>query len=169
MQAEELILKSLEQSQRFLNNALDGLNQKEVAWSPAPECNSIAFILWHTVRVEDAVVNGAIQQKGEVYETEGWREKLGTPPNETGGRYTLEQLQTWRVPKLEVLRGYAEAVRAKTLTFLQSVTPEKLSQEVVLFGRSDTVGGVLGFLSTEVAMHVGQIGYLRGVQQGLSK
>ena len=167
MEAKELVLKSLEQSQRFLNNALDGLTQKEVAWSPTPECNSIAFILWHTVRVEDAVVNGAIQRTGEVYETEGWREKLGTPPKETGGRYTLEQLRTWRVPKLEVLRGYAEAVRAKTLTFLQSVTPEKLSQEVVLFGRSDTVGGVLGFLSTEVAMHVGQIGYLRGVQRGL--
>ena len=169
MEAKELILQSLGQSQRFLNNTLDGLTQEEVAWSPAPECNSIAFILWHTVRVEDAVVNGAIQRKGDVYETEGWREKLGTPPNETGGRYTPEQLQTWKVPELEVLRGYAEAVRAKTLAFLQSVTPEKLSQEVVMFGRSDTAGGVLGFLTTEIAMHVGQIGYLRGVQRGLSK
>lgn len=170
MQAKELILKSLEQSQGYLNNALDGLTQKEVAWSPTPECNSIGFILWHTVRVEDAMVNGAIQRKGEVYETESWREKLGTPPNETGGRYTLEQLQTWTVPKLEVLRGYADAVRAKTLTFLQSVTPMKLSQEVIRPGRpADTVGGILARISTEVAMHVGQICYLRGVQRGLNK
>ena len=167
MQAEELIVKSLEQSQRFLNNTLEGLTQDEFAWSPTSECNSIAFIFWHTVRVEDAVVNSAIQQKSEVYEIEGWQEKLGTPPKETGGRYTLEQLRSWRAPKLEVLRGYGEAVRAKTLTFLQSVTPDKLSQEVVLFGHSDTVGGVLGFLSTEIAMHVGQIGYLQGVQRGL--
>ena len=169
MQAKDLIVKSLEQSQRFMNNALDGLTQKEVAWSPTSECNSIAFILWHMTRVEDAVVNGAIQKKGEVYETEGWQEKLGTPSKETGGRYTLEQIRAWKAPELEVLRGYAGAVRAKTSIFLQSVTPRKLSQEVVLFGRNDTTGGVLGFLTTEIAMHAGQIGYLRGVQHGLGK
>ncbi len=35
---------SLEQSQQFLTNALDGLTQKEAAWSPGPECNSFALL-----------------------------------------------------------------------------------------------------------------------------
>ncbi len=122
MEAKELIVRSLEQSQRYLTKALDGLTQEEVAWSPSPECNSIAFILWHNVRVEDRSVNGSIQGKTEQYEAEGWQGKLGTPTQETGGRYTLEQLQAWPVPKLETLRGYANSVREKTPSFIKSVT-----------------------------------------------
>jgi len=168
MEAKELILRSLEQSQQFLTNALDGLTQKEATWSPGPECNSIAFILWHTVRVEDRIINSMIQRGNELYEAEGWQKKLGTPAKETGGRYTVEQLQAWPVPKLEVLRGYANAVREKTLAFLNSVTPKKLS-EVPSTDRPDSVGASLGRMSTEIAMHVGQIGYLRGMQRGLGK
>jgi len=77
VEAKELIIISLEQSQRFLTNALDGLTQEETAWSPNPECNSIAFILWYVTRVEDTFVNCLIQCGKELYEAEGWQEKLG--------------------------------------------------------------------------------------------
>ncbi len=169
METKELIKKSLEQSQRFLTNALDGLTQKEATWSPSPECNSIAFILWHTVRVEDRFINGMIQRGNELYEAESWREKLGTPAQESGGRYTLEQLQSWPVPNLETLQGYANSVRKKTLAFLESVTPEKLSEVPSPDRSPDSVDAILGRMSTEIAMHVGQIAYLRGMQRGLNK
>ncbi len=45
MDAKDLILRSLEQSQEYLSKALEGLSQEELAWSPGPECNSIPFIL----------------------------------------------------------------------------------------------------------------------------
>ena len=169
MEARELILSSLEQSQRYLTKALDGLTQEEAAWSPGPECNSIAFIFWHIIRVEDLVVNNMIQSENELYEADGWREKLGTPAKESGGHYTMEQLQAWPVPKLEVLQGYANSVRQKTLAFLNSNPPEKLS-EVPRPDRSpDSIGAILNRISTEIALHVGQIAYLRGVQRGLDK
>ena len=169
MEAKELILKSLEQSQRFLTNALDGLTQEEAAWSPSPECNSIAFILWHMTRVEDFFVNRIIQRETELYEAEGWREKLGTPAKDSGYEYTVEQLQAWPAPKLETLQGYAISVREKTLAFLKAMPPEKLS-EVPRPDRSpDSIGDTLGRISTEIALHVGQICYLRGMQRGLDK
>jgi len=166
MEVKELVKNSLEQSQRFLTNALDGLTQEEAAWSPSPECNSIAFILWHTVRVEDRSVNGTILKGTGLYEAEGWQGKLGTPAGESGGRYTVEQLQAWPVPKLEILQGYANSVREKTLAFLESATPEKLD-EVPSPDRPDSVSAMLGRMSTEIALHVGQIAYLRGIQRGL--
>ena len=170
MEITELIRKSLEQSQGYLTNALDGLTQEEVAWSPNAECNSIAFVLWHIIRVEDFFVNGLIQHEDELYEAEGWREKLGTQAKDMGVRYTVEKLQAWQAPKLEVLQGYADSVREKTLAFLQSITPEKLSEEVSRPDRPpDSVGGLLGRISTEIALHVGQIAYLRGVQRGMDK
>ena len=167
MEAKELILRSLEQSQGYLTKALDGLTQEEAAWSPKTECNSIAFILWHIARVEDFFVNRVLQRENELYEAEGWREKLGTPVKVY--QYSAEELQAWPVPKLEDLRGYAKSVREKTLAFLNSMPPDKLS-EVPRPDRSpDSIGTTLSHISTEIAMHVGQIAYLRGVQRGLDK
>jgi len=169
MEAKELILMSLEQSQGYLNKALDGLTQEEAAWSPNAGCNSIAFILWHITRVEDFFVNRVIRRENELYEAEGWREKLGTPPKETGYQYTAEQLQTWPVPQLEVLRGYASSVIQKTLAFLKSVPYQKLSEVPHPDRSPDSIGATLSHISTEIALHVGQIAYLRGVQRGLDK
>ena len=167
MEAKELILRSLEQSQGYLTRALDGLTQEEVAWSPKAECNSIAFILWHIARVEDFFVNRVIQRENELYESGGWQEKLGTPVK--AYQYSAEELQAWQVPKLEDLREYFNSVREKTLAFLNSIPPEKLS-EVPRPDRSpDSIGTTLSRISTEIAMHVGQIAYLRGMLRGLDK
>ncbi len=170
MEATEVIFGSLEKSQDYLMSALDGLTQEEATWRLGAECNSIAFILWHIARLEDYFVNGVFQHEEEIYETENWRDKLGTPAKEVGFRYTAEQLQNWPVPKLEDLLGYAKSVRNKTLSFLKSQTPEKLSEAVVRPNRPpDTVGQRLYLFTTDIAMHVGQIAYLRGAQRGLDR
>jgi len=169
LQVVEAIKKSLEQSQGYLTKALDGLTQKEAAWKPAAESNSIAFILWHMTRVEDFFVIRVIQRQVELYEAEGWREKLGTPVKDTGFEYTFEQLQTWPVPKLEVLRGYADSVRKSTLALLNSIAPEKLSELARPDRSPDTIGDILCRITTEIALHTGQIAYLRGIQRGINK
>jgi uncharacterized damage-inducible protein DinB len=167
MDAKELLLRSLEESNGYLTRALNGLTQEEATWSPSPECNSIAFILWHMTRVEDFFVNRVIKREKELYETKKWQEKLGTPVKAYG--YTVEDLRTWSAPKLEILREYANSVRESTLAFLNSISPEKLS-EVPRPDRSpDSIGVTLGHVTTEIALHVGQIAYLRGVKRGLDK
>jgi len=167
MDAKQLLLRSLEESHGYLTKALNGLTQEEATWSPSPECNSIAFILWHMTRVEDFFINRVIRREKELYEAEGWGEKLGTPIK--AYQYTVEELRDWPVPKMEVLREYYDRVREKTLAFLNAATPEKLA-EVPRPDRSpDSIGTSLGRISTEIAMHVGQIAYLRGVQRGLDK
>jgi len=167
MEAKELLLRSLEQSQGYLTRALDGLTQEEFAWCPNDECNSIAFTLWHTARVEDFFVNRVIQRGKELYEADGWQEKLGTPVK--AYQYTVEELQAWPVPKMEVLKDYADSIREKTLAFLNSIPPEKLAEVPRPERSSDSIGAILGRMSTEVALHVGQIAYLRGMQRGLDK
>jgi uncharacterized damage-inducible protein DinB len=169
MQAKEAIIKSLEQSQGYLTRALDGLTQKEAAWSPTAESNSIAFILWHVTRVEDFFVNRVIQRQVELYEAEGWREKLGTPAKDTGFEYTFEQLQAWPVPKLEVLRGYTDSARKRTLALLNSIAPERLSELARPDRSPDSIGDILCRITTEIALHTGQIAYLRGIQRGMNK
>jgi hypothetical protein len=169
MQVAEAMVKSLEQSQGYLSKALDGLTREEAAWSPAAESNSLAFILWHMTRVEDFFFVRVIQRQVELYEAEGWREKLGTPAKDTGFEYTVEQLRAWPVPKLEILRGYADSVRKRTLALLNSIAPEKLSELARPDRSPDSIGDILCRITTEIALHVGQIAYIRGIQRGLNK
>jgi hypothetical protein len=133
MDVKELLLRSLEQSQGYLAKALNGLTQEEATWSPSSECNSISFILWHIARVEDFFVNRVIQRGKELYETQKWQDKLGTPAK--AYQLTVEELRAWRAPDRS----------------------------------PDSIGATLGHMSTEIALHVGQIAYLRGIQRGLDK
>lgn len=167
MEVKEVLKMSLNESRDYLADALDGLTQEEIAWSPAPHCNSLAFILWHVTRAEDIWVSRIINNKQEVYEAEGWRERLGTAAGESGYRYTEEQLRAWPVPKLADLRGYARAVHERTMTLLDSLTPERLLDVPRPDRPDETTGMILAHLITEIALHVGQIDYLRGVHQGL--
>ncbi len=167
MEVKELVLRSLEQSQDYLTKSLDGLTQKEAAWSPGPESNSIAFILWHMTRVEDFFINRVIQKGKELYETDGWQEKMGTPTK--AYQYTAEELKSWPVPRLEDLRKYARSVREKTLAFIKTTTAKQLDEVPRPERSPDSVAATLVRISTEFALHVGQIAYLRGVQRGLDK
>ncbi|MFC1919267.1 DinB family protein [Chloroflexota bacterium] len=166
MDTKDLILRSLDQSQDYLTKALDGLDQNEIAWSPVPGCNNIAFILWHTTRVEDFWINRVILREKELYESKAWQDKLGTPAKAFG--YTEEELRDWPVPPLSTLGEYARSVREKTLAVLKSMPTDKLS-ELARPDRPDTLGSILCRMVTEIALHVGQIAYLRGAQRGLDK
>jgi len=167
MDVKEVLIRSLNESWKYLIEATDGLTQEEIAWAPAPHCNSIAFILWHLARVEDAWINSIIRNSTWVYTDQGWREKLGIPAREMGFGYTEEQLKAWPVPKLEDLRGYASAVHENTLAFLESLTPEMLPDMPRPDNPEQTTGKILAHLITEIALHAGQIDYLRGVHRGL--
>ena len=171
MNLPQMVVASLNRTWMFLDKALDGLTQEEIAWRPGTECNSIAFILWHLSRTEDIHIIRHLQGKTDIYEAEGWREKMGTPPNEDGWGYTLEQLEAWPVPELEDLWGYANSVRQKTLTYLDSFPEEQLSETFGPYGPDRVYlsgGDILVDVLVETAMHIGQIFYLRGELRGLS-
>ncbi len=165
MDAKEIVAASLKQSRAYLDRALDGLTQEDIAWRPSEECNCIAFIAWHTARVEDFFVRRVIQRHGELYEAQGWREKLGTPAD-SGFGYSVEQLKEWPVPKLADLVGYVDAVRANTSSLLNELTPEKMLKLARPDRPPDTIGTVLSRIITETALHMGQIDYIRGIHRG---
>lgn len=166
MDAKEIIVASLNQSKGYVDRALEGLTQEDIAWRPTDECNSIAFILWHLAQVEDFFANRVLQRKPRLYDSEGWAEKLGTPAEESGYGYTVEQLRAWPVPEMGALRGYADAVRASTLGFLEQLTAEKMLELARPDRPPDTIGGILSRITTEIALHAGQIDYLRGQRRG---
>ena len=166
MDAKQIIIASLNQSKGYLDRSLAGLTQEDVAWRPTDDCNSIAFILWHTAQVEDFFVNRVLRREGTLSDGEGWVEKLGTPAGESGYGFTAEQVGAWPVPDMDVLRAYADAVRKSTMDFLEQLPPEKMLELARPDRPPDTIGGVMSRIATEIALHIGQIDYLRGQRRG---
>ena len=95
MTLNEFILDALDKENGFLMEALDGLGPDELAWQPAADANSIGWILWHMVRVEDMWIQFFAQFQTELWETEGWHEKFGLPTRDNGFGHTAEQVNNF--------------------------------------------------------------------------
>lgn len=167
MDVREILAKSLEESQRYLDRALDGLTPEEAAWAPGDECNSIAFILWHMTRAEDMWINRVIRREPEIYEAGFWPRKLGTPTGDTGNGYSAEQVRKWPVPKLSLLREYSNSVREVTLATIKITDDDQMFKTVGASPFANTIGSIYAHVITEEALHVGQIAYLRGIRRGI--
>jgi len=166
MDVKDFALESLNESQTALMQAVDGLSQEELMTQPQPGANHIAFILWHMVRAEDWFFHYLFQRVPQVWESERWHEKLNLPddPKVTGFGYTAEQVASFPSVQLRDLIAYGEAVRASTVDYLRSLDPAKFDEIVKsrLFGEV-SIGNLIGHLLIEIAQHVGQIAYIRGL------
>ncbi|TET13121.1 MAG: DinB family protein [Dehalococcoidia bacterium] len=166
MDVKDFALQSLDESQTALMQAVDGLSQEELMRLPQPGANHIAFILWHMVRAEDWFFHYLFQRVPQVWESERWHEKLNLPddPRVTGFGYTAEQVASFPSVPLRDLIAYGEAVRASTVDYLRSVDPARFDEIVKsrLFGEV-SIGNLIGHLLLEIAQHVGQIAYIRGL------
>ncbi|MFC1980744.1 DinB family protein [Chloroflexota bacterium] len=167
MHIKQVLLKSLDESQEYLTKALKELTKEDIAWTPKVGSNSIIFIFWHLVRVEDIWISRILPNSKEIYESEGWQELLGTPIKESGFQYDLEKLQSWPIPSIDILQRYATVVRHKTVAFISSLDITDLSRVANPGHKYDTVEAIISHLITEIALHIGQIDYIRGLIRGL--
>ena len=172
MEVKDSVLQVLGDTQAALMLSVDGLSQEELMWQPQPGANHIAFILWHTLRVEDWFFQYMFQRMPQVWESEKWHEKLNLPddPRITGYGYTAEQVDSFPAVQFGDLLGYGEAVRARTLDYVRQLAPAKFDEKVKsrIFGEV-SVGNLINHLLCEIAQHVGQIAYLRGLVKGQEK
>jgi len=170
MEIREFVQIALDRSKQTTTRLLNGLSPQELMWRPGPECNSIALILFHEARFEDAFVLGRIMGKPQVWELEKWYEKFNMPVSESGSGYTAEQIAAFHPPGLADLLGYTEAVRTKTLEYLKGMTNDDFSKTINMPRFGDvTIGALLALVVVHQAQHTGEISYLRGQQRGLNK
>jgi hypothetical protein len=178
MELKDFIERALDALQQRYYSALEGLTAVELACQPGTNTNSIGFIFWHITRVEDRLVVHFAQGKPEVWVRDGWYQRWGIPVEATGFEYPSEQVASYPVPALTEMQAYFEAVRQETRTYLQTIdahgfevrpprTPYPESSRAVAFFRNYTVGQMFCQLIGEANQHLGQVAYIRGLQQDL--
>ena len=172
MDIKQFTEDTLAEIDRDLDVAMSGLTTEELNWRPTNEANPIGFTLWHMARAEDFWISGFALNQPQVFVQEGWSKKWGIPPEDTGGRYTKEQVDSFVAPRVDEIRQYERAVRKVTTDYLQTFDPGDFDFKPESNNprhQGYNLGRMFGHILCELSQHLGHIRYLRGLQRGMNQ
>ena len=133
-------------------------------YRPDAEANSIAWLVWHLTRVQDGHVSELLGED-QLWTSDGWAAKFDLPfaVGETGYGQTAEQVGDVRATA-ELLSGYFDAVHARTLAYLPTLTPDDLDRVVdTSWNPPVTLGARLVGVLADDLQHAGQAAFVRGL------
>jgi uncharacterized damage-inducible protein DinB len=164
MLPRDLLTDAFTRVRDLVHEAVEGLSDDELAYRLDPAANSVAWLVWHLLRVQDDHV-GEVAGREQVWTSAGWVERFGLPfgAGATGYGHGPDDVGKVRVPA-ELLAGYADAVTEQTLAYVATVEADDLDR--VVDERWDppvTLGVRLVSVVDDDLEHVGQAALVRGV------
>lgn len=148
----------------IVHRVVTGLTPAQLAHRPDPAANSIAWLVWHLTRGQDAQV-ADVAGTGQVWVEQGWAERFGLPFDieETGYGQSAEQVGRVQAPG-ELLTGYYDAVAARTTAYLAGLSEQDLDRVVdEAWDPPVTLGVRLVSVVGDDWQHAGQAAYVRGM------
>ncbi|WP_373142154.1 mycothiol transferase [Mycobacterium marinum] len=164
--ARELLRDAFTRVIEHVDELTDGLTEQVANYRPTPAANSIAWLIWHSARVQDVQV-ADIAGVEQAWTRDGWVDRFGLdlPRGDTGYGHGAQDVAKVRAPA-ELLAGYYHAVHALTLQYVAGVTAEELSRVVDTHWNPPVTASVrLISVVDDCAQHLGQAAYLRGIAQ----
>jgi uncharacterized damage-inducible protein DinB len=165
MRSRDVLLYAYDQIQGTLRRALDGLTAEQLTARVGPEANTIAWLAWHLVRVQDDHV-AEVAGREQVWTAEGWARRFDLPFDDgaTGYGFGPDDVAAVRVASPQLLLDYAAAVDERSKEFLSGLSDDDLDR--VVDERWDppvTLGVRLVSVLSDDLQHAGQAAYLRGL------
>src|ERR1700688_2562562 len=126
----ELLRDSFTRLIEHVEELTDGLTDEAAFFRPTGTANSIAWLIWHSARVQDAQLCD-IAGIEEVWTRDGWVDRFGLdlPRDDTGYGHSADAVVKVRA-SAELLAGYYHAVHDMTLEFVETMTDADLDRIV---------------------------------------
>jgi hypothetical protein len=162
--AQELLRDAFTRLIEHVDELTDGLTDEVSNYRPNPRANSIAWLIWHSARVQDIQV-AHVAGVEQVWTRDGWVGRFGLdlPEYDTGYGHSAEDVAKVRAPA-DLLSGYYHAVHKLTLEYITSVTADELSRIVdSSWDPPVTASARLVSIIDDCAQHLGQAAYVRGI------
>jgi Protein of unknown function (DUF664) len=165
MTSADLLLDAFGRVREVVYDAAIGLTPQQLAFRPAPDANSIVWLVWHLTRIQDDHIAG-VTQTDQVWTSGGWAPRFGFAEGsrDTGYGHSSGQVATVQVESAEVLTAYYDAVHERTIRYVTTLFDPDLSR--VVDDRWDppvTLGVRLISVISDDLQHAGQAIYLRGI------
>jgi hypothetical protein len=168
MELKEYIKMEIEGLSRAEERVTKGLSQKEIEWQPASGCNSIGLMLLHVFQSEDSFMNEDKTQM--LWQKGNWCTKLGMDAKtETAHFKSAEDVNAFKVPKLEKIMAYGAAVRKQTLAKLAKAKAADFEGVVKMPWGEFPKAGIWSMIVGHANQHIAEASYARGIQRGLDK
>ena len=162
--ARDLLVDSFNRVRELVVELTDGLTEEAATFRPAPQANSIGWLLWHLIRIQDDHVAGLARVE-QAWPT--WRERFGLPFSDwaTGYGHTSEDVAAVRVPG-DLLDGYHADVHALTMGYVEQITAEELARVVDTRWKPPVTASVrMVSVLGDVYQHLGQAAYVGGLRR----
>ena len=163
---------------------VEGLTETQFRAQPHG-LNSLAWIFWHTSRVEDGFVSCIVLGKDQLFDQDRWAERLGVPRRDVStSKEEVAELST--SIDIGALLAYRDAVGRRTRAGLHAVWPDRWDTPIeVADVRRAITAGVCGkeielFLPgrpreaalnwwglNHTLMHLGQVSMLQNIVRAL--
>ena len=164
MKANGLLLDAFGRIRETVAATLEGIDDESLVRRPGGTGNSIAWLIWHLSRVEDAQVASAAGL-AQVWTSQGFAGRFGLPLSErdTGYGHSTSQVDAVRAAP-ELLLGYYDAVHRQTVEYLQTLGDGDFDRVVdTRWDPPVTLGVRLVSTIADCLQHVGQAAYARGL------
>ena len=165
MQGNEVLIDAYGRLPELVAGAVEGLTPDQLRWAPAEGANSIGWLVWHLIRVQDSHLTELIGGK-EIYVSGGWAPMfgLGADSADTGYGHQAEQVAAVAPDSSQAVLNYFAAVHERTIDYLRGLTEKDL--EKIVDKRWDppvTLASRLVSVYNDDAQHAGQAAYIRGL------
>jgi hypothetical protein len=164
MLPRDLLADAFTRVREEVHAAVDGLTEDQLAHRLDADANSIAWLVWHLLRVQDDHV-AEVAGREQVWTAGGWAARFGLPfaDSATGYAQSTAEVGHVRAPA-GLLVGYCDAVTDQTLDYLGKVEADDLDR--VVDERWDppvTLAVRLVSVISDDLQHAGQAAFVRGV------
>ncbi|MFN8227456.1 MAG: mycothiol transferase [Mycobacterium sp.] len=161
---QELLRDAFTRLIEHVEAVTDDLSEPDATFRPTPQANSIAWLVWHSARVQDAQV-ADIAGVDQVWTSEGWVDRFGLdlPRDDTGYGHSAQDVAKVRA-SAQLLAGYYRAVHAMTLDYVVTVDSDTLGRIVDTRWDPPVTASVrLVSVIDDCAQHLGQAAYVKGI------
>jgi hypothetical protein len=162
--AAEVLVDAFERIGDDVVDLVDGMTPADLVRRVAPGANTVAWLVWHLLRVQDDHVADAAGTE-QVWFAGGWHDRFDLPfePGATGYGQTPDEVSAVHTTS-ELLAGYAREVSAATRTFVSGLTDGDLDRVVDdSWDPPVTLAARLVSVIGDDLKHLGQAEYAKGL------
>jgi len=169
MKWQQMVLDSFQRQGQELEKVVEGLEQDDLNYQPAPGCNSIGWLVWHAIRSLDRNLSPLMGEE-QLWITENWHARFGREPdpNETGFGHTAGQAKSFKSPGADVFTEYHQAIYSRFTVYINNkLNAKDMAREVYIptLRVTRTVEQIIVTELWHTMHHIGQAGYARGMIQ----
>lgn len=166
MLSSDLLLDAFDRVRGVVHSVLVGAGPGILEYRPDREANTVAWLVWHIARIQDAQIAPLIgEDEEDVWTADGWYERFALPFHRraTGYGHSADDVAAVRA-SAELLRGYFDAVHARTLEYLPTL--EEADYALIVDRAWEppvTLAVRLVSIVADDLEHAGQAAYVRGL------